>query len=129
MDRRTRAPEYKRVADELRARIGPEFGVGDLLPSLPQIEEQYEVSRDVARRALMELRLAGLISTQHGVGSTVETLPRASQTSSPSEEEIMRRIGTMQAQIDDLADGLAEIRRERGLPPRRQEPPADRTSS
>lgn len=130
MERRPqRMPEYRRVADDLRERIGKEFAIGDLLPSLPQLEAQYSVSTNVVRRALVDLQLVGLISTQHGVGSRVLAIPGKPGGSSPEEQEIMRLIGAMQQQLDELADQVAELRRERGLPPRPPGSPVESTSS
>ena len=122
-------PEYRRVADGLREQISAgRHPVGAMLPSLPQIEAEFGVSMTVARRALMELRLEGLISTQHGVGSKVLAAPRSDGTPSPEYEAIMRVVGKLQEQIDELADQVDGLRRHQGREPQRSTGRVGRTS-
>ncbi|MDT0320250.1 GntR family transcriptional regulator [Streptomyces millisiae] len=66
-------PRYLVIADDLRDGIaGGRWSVGELLPTEPELAEQYHVSRETLRRALRRLELDGLISRQKGVGTRVE---------------------------------------------------------
>lgn len=67
-------PHYRRVADDLRARIrAGELTAGTRLPSLPQLGEQYSVSANIARQAIGILRGEGLVETHQGAGAYVRT--------------------------------------------------------
>lgn len=78
----TNGPAYKRVADDLRARIrGGKMAAGSRLPSLPQLGHQYGVSGDVARQAIGILRAEGLVETRQGSGAFVRTFARITRSS------------------------------------------------
>jgi GntR family transcriptional repressor for pyruvate dehydrogenase complex len=57
------------VIDEIRRRIDSGvLAVGSQLPTEPQLEQQFEVSRTVIREAIAELRAAGLVTPIQGKG-------------------------------------------------------------
>lgn len=65
-------PAYKRVVDDLRAKIhARELPVGTRLPSLSKLGQMYGVSSDVARQAIAVLRADGRVATHHGAGTFV----------------------------------------------------------
>jgi DNA-binding transcriptional MocR family regulator len=69
-------PLYAQLAQLLRQRIyAGQFKRGDTLPSEQALRAEYRVSFTVVRSALDLLRREGLIVTEHGVGSTVQTVP------------------------------------------------------
>ncbi|WP_433513906.1 GntR family transcriptional regulator [Nonomuraea sp. CA-143628] len=61
----------KRIAEELRQRIGRELRPGDQLPSEEALAAQYGVSRTPARTALLALKTAGLIEARPQAGYVV----------------------------------------------------------
>jgi GntR family transcriptional regulator len=68
-------PAYEQVTQQLRAAIL----TGELsgrLPSLDALSTRYDVTRDVARRALEILRGEGLVVTHQGKGSYVRVFER-----------------------------------------------------
>nr|WP_314259619.1 FadR/GntR family transcriptional regulator [uncultured Devosia sp.] len=66
------------VIDELRRRIvSGALPVGAQLPTEPQLEQQFEVSRTVVREAIAELRAAGLVTPIQGKGIFVADQVRA----------------------------------------------------
>lgn len=66
-------PVYQQVAAILRSKItAGEWQPDRRLPSEPDLEADYEVSRDTVRRALNVLRDEGLIVTVKGRGSFVK---------------------------------------------------------
>jgi DNA-binding GntR family transcriptional regulator len=69
-------PQYRKIADELRARIeAGDLAPGDALPSEAGIGAQYGVSRGTARQALVDLEGAGLVESVHGKGRFVKRRP------------------------------------------------------
>ncbi|MGA4995954.1 GntR family transcriptional regulator [Nonomuraea bangladeshensis] len=61
----------KRIAADLRQRIGSELRPGDLLPSEEALGEQYGVSRGPARTALLALKTEGLLEARPQAGYVV----------------------------------------------------------
>ncbi|MFG2380545.1 GntR family transcriptional regulator [Streptomyces avermitilis] len=69
-------PGYLRIAAELRKRISSgEFGIGDQIPTLPALAEEYGVSETTVRNALALLRNEGLIETRARAGTRVRERP------------------------------------------------------
>lgn len=69
---------YARVARELAEGIATgRFTTGTLLPSEAALGEQYGASRHTIRAALRELLELGLVSRRKGVGTLVESRPKA----------------------------------------------------
>lgn len=86
-------PAYRRIAEDIRARItSGELPPGALLPTQQELQAQYGVARMTARQAVAELINEGLVTSQQGKGVTVrdqqhmiyrpqaEFEPRISQT-------------------------------------------------
>lgn len=64
------------VIDELKKQIeGGALSVGDRLPTEPQLEAQFDVSRTVIREAIAELRAAGIVTPVQGKGMFVTEAP------------------------------------------------------
>ena len=68
--------QYHDIADQLRVRIqSGEFGVGEKLPSISEIQETYGVrSLNTVRAAQQLLGEEGLIETRQGVGAFVVSI-------------------------------------------------------
>ncbi len=63
---------YRKVAADLRAKITHGYlGPGDQLPSEPELEREYQVSRNTVRLALAALANEGLVEPRHGRGTFV----------------------------------------------------------
>lgn len=75
-------PAYERVADELRTAIYAE-ALSGRLPSLAGLAARYNVTVDIARRAVDILRSEGLLITRQGSGTYVRRFQRITR-SSPS---------------------------------------------
>lgn len=64
------------VIDALKKQIeGGSLAVGDRLPTEPQLEAQFDVSRTVIREAIAELRAAGIVTPVQGKGMFVTDAP------------------------------------------------------
>jgi DNA-binding transcriptional regulator YhcF (GntR family) len=71
---------YRQLADILREQIrAGAIPSGELLPSVPRLQQQYDLGREAVRAALRVLRAEGLIETTSGIGSTVRD-PGQTQT-------------------------------------------------
>jgi DNA-binding GntR family transcriptional regulator len=63
---------YRQVAQDLVARVDrSELARGERLAPEAQLAERYGVNRLTVRRALEELARAGIVRTEHGVGSFI----------------------------------------------------------
>lgn len=69
-----RTPLYRRVEDELTARIG-QMRPGDMIPPEPELERIYGVSRATIRRAVEDLERKGVVEKRQGLGTIVRELP------------------------------------------------------
>lgn len=69
---RIQPPKYGRVMDELRERIsGGAYRVGTRIPSEPELQAEFRVSRVTVRRAIEELAREGHLRKEQGRGTYV----------------------------------------------------------
>jgi GntR family transcriptional regulator len=77
-----RQVRYRAIAQEVARRIeSGELSPGQRLPTEPELAERFGVHRLTARQAMVELRKAGLVDTQHGRGSFVRSSPQRLEAS------------------------------------------------
>jgi GntR family transcriptional regulator len=89
-----RRVRYREIADQLRVRIeAGEFAAGRLLPSEAELSRGYDASRVTVRKALEQLRSAGLVDSRQGVGWFVAGQPV---------RQPLARLGTLEAQLGEL---------------------------
>lgn len=80
IDRQADRPPYKQVADLLRVQVdNGRYSPGDRLPSEAELSAHFGVARMTVRSAIQELRLAGLVSPEHGRGVFVRTKSQDAQ--------------------------------------------------
>jgi GntR family transcriptional regulator len=72
-------PLYAQVKQALQEEIENRMQQGDIIPSEPELEKRFKVSRITIRRALDELVSEGLIVRQHGRGTFVRKQPIAQE--------------------------------------------------
>ena len=98
-------PAYKQVADELRRRIGDgRLAVGEQLPSIASLMDEFKVSITVVRMALSELRAAGLIATHQGKGAFVlDAAPAAANGD----------LAELRAEVRELSKRVTALERKR----------------
>ncbi len=64
-----RTIQYRRIADEVRARIlSGEYAAGRVLPSEAELSGEFDVSRVTVRKALEQLRDEELVDSRQGFG-------------------------------------------------------------
>ncbi|NHT78532.1 FadR family transcriptional regulator [Rhizobiaceae bacterium CRRU44] len=104
------------VIDELKRQIGAgTLSSGAQLPTEPQLERQFSVSRTVVREAIAELRAAGLVTPIQGKGMFVmDTASRTSVTLTPIElESVPQTLELIEFRmgVEVEAAGIAAYRR------------------
>jgi DNA-binding GntR family transcriptional regulator len=100
------ATEYMRVYEHLRSRIqSGEWPVGDKLPGISALEEQYGTSLTTIRTAQQMLVDDGLLATEQGRGAFVisQTLRQAS--------DLHLSLGRIAEQVQTLARAVDEAQR------------------
>lgn len=76
IDREGPVPPYRQIADILRSRIADgTIPVGRAIPSLIELEAEFEVARDTLRKATKVLKDEGLVETVTGMGVFVIAKP------------------------------------------------------
>ena len=116
-----KTPAYVRVYNSIRARImAGEYAIGDQLPTEPELEKQYLVSRTTVRKAVEMLSHEGLVMARQGRGTTVldyTTTQNINQVSSLSETLMAKgfKVYTKNMHIDTIPAG-ARIARELEVP-------------
>lgn len=69
IDRDGPIPPYRQIAGILRQRIeAGEIPPGRRIPSLVELEAEFEVARDTLRKAVQVLKDEGLVETVTGMG-------------------------------------------------------------
>jgi DNA-binding GntR family transcriptional regulator len=69
-----RVPLYRQVADDLRRQIeNGDLAPGARLPSEPELDARYDVSRGTTRQAVLQLVVEGLVVTRQGRGTFVRS--------------------------------------------------------
>lgn len=81
------------------------------MPSLQDVMDEYSVSVMVARRALMELRINGVIQTRQGKRAVVVD-PAAARGQSEDVAELMRLFDGLQDEVRQQGQEMASMRRE-----------------
>lgn len=81
VDRNSRIPPWRQIADALRARIASgDIPPGGRIPSTVQLEQEYEVARETIRKAINHLKDEGLVEGVQGMGIfVVDSTPPADQ--------------------------------------------------
>ncbi|MFD1135199.1 GntR family transcriptional regulator [Paenibacillus urinalis] len=79
---RKKGPLYLQLKKIIRDRIvHGQYPVGTLIPSEPQLEQEFAVSKMTVRNAIKELQQEGYVLKQSGVGTTVQRNSVAPQLS------------------------------------------------
>jgi DNA-binding GntR family transcriptional regulator len=107
----TGRPAYRRVADDLRAKIlDGTHPVGEPLPSTAKLMAAYDVSITVARAAVNELRVEGVVAGQPGKGVYVIEEPAAP---GPDLGTLVRTVEDMGKSIERLEKRVSELEKRR----------------
>ena len=79
IDRESSVPPYRQIAAILRERIASgQIKPGRRIPSMVELEREFEVARDTLRKATQVLKDEGLVETVSGMGIYVVAKPERS---------------------------------------------------
>ena len=109
-------PIYRQICDELIARIlDGIYPEGELLPSVRQVADEFDVSNLTGAKVLQEMDLLGLTVKRRGVGSEVRTgardrIIKREQRDFINEEwpALRERLRRIEVDIGDLLRSLDE---------------------
>ncbi len=108
----TGRPAYRRIADDLRAKIlDGTYPLGEPLPSTAKLMTAYGVSITVARAAVNELRAEGVVAGQPGKGVYVVEQPAAP---GPDLDTLARTVEDMGKNIERLERRVSELEKRQG---------------
>lgn len=99
------------LADDLRGAVeGGKYKAGQRLPTVRELAEQYEVSRNTIQRALDTLKADGVVVSRPPLGIFVSS-GEDDDGASHSQEfiEIMQLLDEMQANLRSVSDRLDAI--------------------
>ncbi|WP_089299669.1 GntR family transcriptional regulator [Haloechinothrix alba] len=110
LDAEDARPAYRRVADQLTAAIeSGKLAPGDQLPTHKALADEYGVAVETAKRALTELRNAGLVVTRQGKGSYVRRKPDDEERSEPVVSEISARVDELARELERVKERVAAL--------------------
>lgn len=82
-------PKYQLVIDELKSQIlAGTYKAGDKIPSESVLQENYNVSRQTVRKAILELANEGFLRSEKGSGTYVSSQYRSRTTSKTGNKTI-----------------------------------------
>ncbi|MEU7778277.1 GntR family transcriptional regulator [Micromonospora parva] len=100
-----RQPRYRVIADQLRERIeSGNIPPGALLPTESALTSEFRASRGTVRQAIALLREAGLVTTEHGRGTSAVPTPHGHNSNQSSESNTELREIAADAELAALFD-------------------------
>lgn len=103
-------PSYQLVAGKLRSRItAGELAVGDPIPSTRKLQEQYQQSETVIRRAVRELQEAGILIGHPGKGVYVQALPDVADSERGDLRTLGKQVAGLEEQVADLRERFGRM--------------------
>lgn len=109
------APKYIRIADALRRDIEDgTYEPGKRLPSETELLDRFReqlgtLSLPTLRQAISVLRSEGLVTSQQGIGTFVQSQNPDDSTPSAEYVAITERLTELGAQIQDVSDRMTEL--------------------
>lgn len=108
IDPHSGVPAWRQLAGVLRARIeSGEWRPGALLPPHPRLQHEYAVERATVQRAVADLRQAGLVDVERGIGVRVRERVAEERVRVARGSEVRSRMPTATERAEHgLADGV-----------------------
>jgi DNA-binding GntR family transcriptional regulator len=103
-------PAYQHIADDLRGQIAKgDLAVGKAVSSMAQLMAKYDVSSTVARKAIDQLRIEGLVVGRPGKGVYVKATPSEIAAESVTLESVDDRLEAVEAEVRELRSRVASL--------------------
>lgn len=113
-------PKYRKIADDLRARIeAGEYPAGTQLPTKAELMERHSAALATVDHALDELRSMGLAETRQGIGTFARTPPPPEEVSSRY-AALEERLQRTEADVTALQQQMGRIEAQLAEPGRRE---------
>lgn len=105
----TTPPKYRRIADDLRARIkSGEYPADSRLPTKAELMAHYEAALSTVDHAIEELRKQGYADTVQGVGTFARQPPTDSEHSAEY-IAVMQQIAEISQEVKRLSERVGEL--------------------
>ncbi len=103
LDNQARSSLYQQIKDQIRYAISlGELSPGDALPSIREVEANFDVNRNTVRRAYLELQAEGSLILRQGREAIVAERPRAS--SPVDQDELASTSASLASQVLQRAE-------------------------
>ncbi|MDM5338479.1 GntR family transcriptional regulator [Fictibacillus enclensis] len=97
LDKDSKTPLYKQLKEKLLNHIDENLSEGEPLPTEPEIENQYQVSRITVRKTIEELVADGIVTKRQGKGTFVRSKP------------IVQKAGTITSFTEEMSEKGKDI--------------------
>ena len=105
----TTPPKYRRIADDLRARIkSGEYPADSRLPTKAELMAHYKAALSTVDHAIEELRKQGYVDTVQGVG-TFARQPPADSEHSAEYIAVMQQVAEISQEVKRLSERVGEL--------------------
>ncbi|SHH13150.1 GntR family transcriptional regulator [Streptoalloteichus hindustanus] len=112
IDPADRRPAYEQIAAHLEAMIGEDaYEPGELLPSNPTLEKQFQVSNITIRNAVKILVNKGLVAVRQGKGAVVLRKPDVRPEVSGVPDDIVRLLKELRTSVEALDARMKAVER------------------
>lgn len=103
-------PSYRRVADDLKARItAGEFPVGSPIPSTAKLVEHYGVSSTVIRHAVAGLQAEGIVIGHSGKAVFVQARPSDAEAEQVTTGRLAEDVSGLHEALSRLEGNLIDL--------------------
>ncbi len=103
-------PKYRRIADDLRARIeGGEYPADSRLPTKAELMAHYKAALSTVDHAIEELRKQGCVDTVQGVGTFARQPPTDSEHSAEY-IAVMQQVAEISQEVRQLREEVRQLR-------------------
>ncbi len=105
----TTPPKYRRIADDLRARIkSGEYPADSRLPTKAELMAHYKAALSTVDHAIEELRKQGYADTVQGVGTFARQPPPDSEHSAEY-IAVMQQVAEISQEVKRLSERVGEL--------------------
>lgn len=103
-------PSYRQLADRLASAIeNGDLAPGEQLPTHRALAAEHGVAIETAKRALSELRVAGLIVSRQGKGSYVRHRSEEQADRPKADRDLTETVNGLQREIESIKKRLAAL--------------------
>ncbi|WP_186762940.1 GntR family transcriptional regulator [Lentzea tibetensis] len=103
INRQNARPLSAQIADDLRRRVATEqLVVGEKIPSLRALAEEYSVAELTVHAAVKELQHEGVLASTSGRGTFVKALPSAGSEEPVDSDAVLTELRELRQEVEAL---------------------------